>query len=236
MLKDCLIKNKIRIFLIAVILLSLLNIYGYRTHFKDHLTLRDYTVSEQLLYNPAFEDEQYAPDALIRELVRGKKVVVPRDLTPYCEYPSYGHMHEEGNPFSCEYFWENNFTKYFMEYSAAVTVDTALPDLYELEAKPLSPEIMRDQTRLGPANDMMRYIHVADHTDEETSNQFYYTYFYTVNPYHPKEEALTINICTDHIAEDDTLVALWDTGENLYLMSRTYYDENVAPEYGGGQG
>ncbi len=236
MLRDLLKRNKICIFVILTILLSILNIYCYKTHFEEHVKLRDYSASEQLLYKPSFVEEEYEPDALIRETVRRKKVLVPRELIPYCEYYSYTHMHDEGNPFSQNYFWENNYTKYFMEYSEGVTVDTSLPDLYELEEKPLSPQIKADFTYLGPGNDMMRYVHMADHTDEETSNQFFYTYFYTVDSPHPKDEALRINICTENIEEDDVLVALWDTGENLYLMGRTYYDRVISPLYPDGDG
>lgn len=231
MLKDSLKRNKVRIFIIAALMLSAVNIYCYKAHFEDHMKLRDYKISEQLLYNPGFVQEEYAPDALIREIVRDKKVLVPRELRPYKEYWSYDIMHEEGNFFSAEYFWENNYTKYFSEYSLGVSVDTSLPDLYELQDRPLTDQIKSDFTYLGPGNDMMRYVHVADHTDEETSNQFFYTWYYTTYPEHPIEEALRINICEEGISDDDVLVALWDTGENLYLMGRTYYMENVAAEY-----
>ena len=224
-------KNKIRLFIAAALLLSVLNIYCYRAHFSEHLQLRSYSAKEQLLYNPSFEAEGYAPDALIREAVRGRKVTVPRGLTPYSEYSSYGHMHDEGNPFSAKYFWENNYTKYFMEYASSVAVDEALPDLYELNDKPLDEAVVSDFTLLGPGNDMMRYVFAADHTDEEISNQFFYTWYYTVEPYHSTEESLQIRLCTEGITEDDELVALWDKGENLYLMSRTYYDKRIAADY-----
>ena len=230
-LKNCIGKHKITIYIICCFLLAGWNIYAYEAHFEEHLKLRDYKASEQLLYNPVYLEEGYAADALIRETVRGREVVVPRELVPYKEYPSYGHMHDTGNPFSHEYFWENNYTKYFSEYASKITVDTALPDLYEINEKPLSDEVKDDFILLGPGNDMMRYAHMGDHTDEETSNQFFYTYFYTFDPYHPIDEQLRIRICTDGLEYDETLVALWDTGENLYLMGKSYYDKNVAGEY-----
>ncbi|MCR5773527.1 MAG: hypothetical protein K6G42_00450 [Lachnospiraceae bacterium] len=231
MLKELSKNRKAALYCVAVLLLAASNLYCYKAHFEEHLKLRDYTVSDQLLYNPSFIKEGYASDALIRAIVWNKKVAVPRGLTPYEKYPSYGHMHDEGNPFSCEYFWENNYIKYLSEYASEIEVDTALPDLYELAYEPLPDEVRGDFELLGPGNDMMRYAHMGDHTDEETSNQFYYTYFYTVNPYHPGAEELQIRICTDRLSEDGQLVALWDTGENLYLMSRAYYDEHVAGGY-----
>ena len=231
MLKACFVKNRIWIFIFTALILSAVNIYCYRAHFEEHMKLRDYKVSEQLLYNPAFAGEEYVPDALIREVVRGRKVLVAREVRPYREYPTYGHMHEEGNPFSAEYFWENNFTKYFREYAGEVAVDESLPDLYELQDHPLDDDIRSDFSYIGPANDMMRYVFAADHTDEEISNQFFYTWFYTVDPNHPMDETFRINICMKDLAEDDTLVALWDTGENLYLMSNKYYNNIVSDRY-----
>ena len=223
--------NKIIIYCLVVLVLAVFNLYDYETRFEDHLRLRDYKAYDQLLYNPEFQEEGYAADTLIREAVRGKEVIVPRELTPYNRYPSYGHMHDTGNPFSQEYFWENNYTKYFSEYASKITVDTALPDLYELNDKPLTSDVTEDFILLGPGNDMMRYAHMGDHTDEETSNQFFYTYFYTYDPYHLIKPELQINVCTEGLFDDERLVVLWDTGENLYLMSRTYYDDKVGGGY-----
>ncbi|MBO5550893.1 MAG: hypothetical protein J5966_02945 [Lachnospiraceae bacterium] len=224
-------KNKAAFYAAGCITLAAVNAYAYFGHFEDHLKLRDYTASQQLLYNPEFLDEGYAADALIRECVRGREVIVPRGLTPYNQYASYGHMHDTGNPFSMEYFWENNYIKYFSEYASGITVNTELPDLYELEEKPLAEDIASDFVLLGPGNDMMRYAHMGDHTEEETSNQFYYTYFYTVDPGHPEGEELQIRMCTEGMEDAGRLVALWDTGENLYLMSEAYYNDRVAGGY-----
>ncbi len=231
MSKALLKRNKTLIYTAGCILLAILNIYAYYAHFEDHLKLREYSASEQLLYNPAFLEEGYAADALIRETVRGREVIVPRELKPYRLYPSYGHMHETGNPFSMDYFWDNNYIKYFSEYASRITVDTSLPDLYELEQDPLPEDTVSDFVLLGPGNDMMRYAHMGDHTEEETSNQFFYTYFYTFEPIHPDGEELQIRMCTEGMDEDKSLVALWDTRENLYLMSRSYYNDKVAGGY-----
>ena len=39
-------------------------------------------------------------------------------------------------------------------------------------------------------------------------------------------------MCTDRIAEDPVLAAVWDTNENLFLMSRAFYDEQLRNIYG----
>ena len=231
MLRDVFIKNKAYLFTAVCCVLAAVNIYDYKAHFGTFMSLVDYDIADQLLYNPAYAKEGYSADALVREIVRGRTVAVPRGLRPYSEYYSYSHMHDEGNPFSGEYFWENNYTKYFSEYAGNLLVDESLPDLYELQEKPLDEAQKADFILLGDGNDMMRYAFLGDHTDEEVSNQFYYTYFYTMVSWHPEGEALKIRICTEEIADDDRLVALWDTGENLYLMSRSYYEENIAGEY-----
>ncbi len=229
-------KNKIWLFALVCAALSVCNIGVYFLHFTDHLKLSDYTGEEQLLYDPDFEDEGYAADALIRELARGREVIVPREAKPFSDYPDYGHIHDEGNPMSREYFWENTYIKYFSEYADSVTVDTSLPDLYEVNKNPIPRDLLSEFTLLGPANDMLRYAHMGDHTDEELSTQFYYTIVYTTDVYHPwndtAESEMCVYIRAEGLENEKSLVALWDTGENLYLMGREYYDSVFSERYG----
>ncbi len=224
-------KIKIGLFSLTGVILIISNILCYNREFQREIKLRDYTAADQLLYHPDFAGEGYAPDALVREIVRGKTVLVPRAVRPYSEYSSYGHMHEEGNPFSMNYFSENNYTKYFSEYAGEISVDESLPDLYELEIKPLPDSISGQFTDLGRGHEMMRYAFLGDHTDEETTNQFFYTYYYTVDDYYQRSNALHIFVSTDALTEDDTLAAVWDTDENLFLMSKEYYDKYLKHDY-----
>ena len=224
-------KIKIGLFSLTGIVLIASNILCYNREFQKEIKLRDYTAAEQLLYHPDFAEEGYAPDALIREIVRGKTVLVPRDVKPYSAYGSYGRMHEDDNPFSQNYFSENNYTKYFSEYAAEISVDKSLPDLYELEIKPLPDSVLERFTYLGRGHEMMRYAFLGDHTDEETTNQFFYSYYYTVDDYYQRPDALNVFVCTDAIAEDDTVVVLWDTNENLFLMSKAFYDKQLRHMY-----
>ncbi len=225
-------KSKIGFYSLIGIILIAANILCYSREFQREIKLRDYTAAEQLLYHPDFTEEGYAPDALIREIVRGKTVLVPRDVKQYSEYGSYGDMHDEGNPFSISYFSENNYTKYFSEYADEISVDRSLPDLYELEIKPLPDSVSGQFTDLGRGHEMMRYAFLGDHTDEEVTNQFFYTYYYTTDDYYQRPDALNIYVCTDRIAEDPVLAAVWDTNENLFLMSRAFYDEQLRNIYG----
>ncbi|MCR5747804.1 MAG: hypothetical protein K6G03_08855 [Lachnospiraceae bacterium] len=220
-------KNKIRLFVAAGILLIAANLFCYAKEFQRELKLRNYSFSEQLLYHPEFAKEGYAPDALVREIIRGKTVKVPRDVRPYKEYWSYGRMHDEGNPFAQEYFSENNYNKYMSEYAGKLVVDTSLPDLYELEEEPVIERISDDFINIGRGHELLRYAFIGDHTDEETTNQFFYSYYYTTDAYYQDEEMINIRICPEGLAKADTVIALWDKSENLYLMSEDYYRETI---------
>lgn len=225
------LRNRTTVYIVIGVILIAANVFTYGREFGRDLKIVDHTASEQLLYHPSYAGEGYAPDAIVREIVRDRKVLVPRGVKPYSEYWSYTHMHDEGNPFSVDYFSENNYNKYLSEYAGEVAVDTALPDLYELWTKPLDEGVKADFTDLGRGHELMRYAFMGDHTDEETTNQFFYSYFYTSDSYYQRDDALNINICTEGLDEDDTLVALWDTNENLYLMGRSYYDRAIKPSY-----
>jgi hypothetical protein len=225
------LRNKTFIFTIAGVVLIAANVFCYGREFGRDLKTVDYSAAEQLLYHPSYAQEGFAPDAMIREIVRGRTVMVPRKVKPYSEYWSYTHMHDEWNPFSIDYFSENNYTKYMSEYAGEVVVDTTLPDLYELWLRPMDDDVKAKFTDLGRGHELMRYAFMGDHTDEETTNQFFYSYFYTSDSYYQRDDALNISICTEGLNEDDTLVALWDTSENLYLMSRSFYDREMKADY-----
>ncbi len=224
-------KNKAVLFALIGTILIATNIFCYEREFQKEMKLWDYTADEQLLYHPGYAGEGYAPDALIREMVRDRTVLLPRGVRPYKEYWSYGRMHEEGNPFAQEYFSENNYVKYFSEYAGEIVVDQSLPDMYELEEKPLTEEILGDFTDIGRGHELLRYAFLGDHTDEETSNQFFYTYYYTSDAYYQRSEAINIRICPDGIEKAERLVALWDKDENLYLMSEDHYKEALYDRY-----
>ncbi len=222
-----LLKNRTVVIIIVCVVLIAFNIFIYFREFEWHIVLRDYGASEQLLYNPEYAKEGYMPDCLIRDIVRYKTVLVPREERPYSEYPYYGHRYKEGNLFSFEYYTENNYLRYFREYAKNVVVDDTLPDVYEIERGNGTREGF---VNLGRGNDMLRYSFLANHHVEEVNDQFYYTFMYTVDSYYQHDNMLNINIATEGLWEADTVVALWDDGENLYLMSKDHYDKN----YGGG--
>jgi hypothetical protein len=225
------LRNKTILFTVTGAILIAANLLSYGREFGRDLKTVDYSAAEQLLYHPSYAQEGFAPDALIREIVRGRTVMVPREVKPYSEYWSYTHMHDEGNPFSVDYFSENNYTKYMREYADEVVVDTSLPDLYELWMKPLNDDVKMKFTDLGRGHELMRYAFLGDHTDEEVTNQFFYSYFYTTDLYYQRDETINIRICTEGLDKADTMVALWDVNENLYLMSKGFYDREVMKDY-----
>ena len=216
-------KSKIITIVIICAVLVALNMAVYFREFTRHITLRGYLPGWQLLYEPDYAIEGIAQDTLIRDIIRDRTVLVPREERPYSEYPYYGHRYKEGNLFSFEYYTENNYLRYFREYAGAVIVDEILPDVYDISRRGGTREGF---TNLGQGYDMLRYSFLANHHVEEVNDCFYYTFQYTVDPYYQHEDMLNINVAAEGLDEADTLVALWDDGENLYLMSESYYREH----------
>ena len=104
------LKNRTTIYIIIGVILIAANVFTYGREFGRDLKIVDHTASEQLLYHPSYAGEGYAPDAMVREIVRDRKVLVPRGVKPYSEYWSYTHMHDEWNPFSVDYFSPSSHT------------------------------------------------------------------------------------------------------------------------------
>lgn len=221
----------------AVILLGAglicLNILVYFRDFEKDLPLRSYPVSEQLLYGSSFAEEGYAPDALIREIIRDREVVLPASPTPYEDYPSYGHLYADDDSyrFPADYFMANNYIYYFMEFSGSTSVDTDLPDRKRLKKEPLPEEVKAGFMPLGRGHDLLRYSFLGNYRDEVCNSQFYYTYWYNQSGYYDEEDRININIAPDGITDEGRLVALWDQKDNLYLMSEGYYDRNIKELY-----
>lgn len=217
--------------IVAGVLLIAFNAVYYLHGFQSSVPLYDYTADNQTLYDSSFFDKETDQDAFIRMLVREKKVIYAREIRPYSEYPSYGHEHEENNPFSMEYCTENDYARYFEEYARETAVDTSLPsgdDVREAAGRHSD-----DFTYFGKGNDLLRYSFMVNKDREEVNNYFHYSWVYYSMAGDQKymlfltDDCLKINICLKNIADSDTLVALWDGAENLYLMPEKYYEQNI---------
>ena len=218
--------------IISGILLIALNAVYYLRDFGSRIYLYTYGPDNQTMYNERFLAKGADQDAFLRALVRDKCVEYARAVKPYSDYPMYGHDQEPGNPFSKEYYYENSYGRYFNEYAASVKVDESLPvpESHAME------QFSEDFTDFGSDNDMLRYsFMVNEEKPQYVTSYFHYTWAYNVmagtedwRVYFNDYPYLTMHVQCDGISDADTLVALWDRQENLYLMTREYYDSKVA--------
>lgn len=226
------------IFAVIAVLLIAGNAVYYLRDFSKTVPLYHYGFNNQTMYNKSFFNQGIDQDAFIRMLIRNKKVIYARQIRPYNEYPSYGHEHEKGNPFSSEYYIENNYARYFDEYAASTEVDTSLPAMEDV--KELMASKKTDFVYFNKCNDMLRYSFMVNKDLQEVNSYFRYSYiYYTVaggdgyGLYYHTDDFLNMYICLDGIADADELIAVWDNTENIYLMPEKYYAENIAGQAGG---
>ncbi len=170
------------------------------------------------------ENGEYA-DTLLQLLVKNKEIQV-HDLGDPYEHPVYTY-YEEGDPqvkyavaHDPKYYYGRDYVRFFEEFAGSVSVDETLAAKESFDFSVFQNE--NSMTRIGYSNDMARYTFLINQDEIEQSSYFWYDYVY-------REEASTMYIYLENgISADDTaLVALWDTENNLYIMSREYYDGEV---------
>lgn len=180
--------------------------------------------TSQLFYNSDHPEETY-PGALLPLIVADKTVYVKDDITHY-EFD----MTDPDSP------WEDNLggiyygmnSKNLLEAGGAKVIsDSSLNDAV------VSKEQAASFADLGQSNDLYRFSCATNDISEEYGNYFHYYYMYTVSgaPMHIYVNAETVQQLTPE--GDAQLVALWQRvdagfGEDLFLMSREYYDKEVA--------
>ena len=224
--------NAKNIIIISVfVLLIAANIYSYMSGFGEQPPMYHPHISNQTMYMPEYLKDGMRPDALLRAIVKKKKVAYWSDFHPYTEYPSHGHDHSDDPNvdvfFSYSYYSDNNYGLFFKKYAGGAEIDDTLPEP-GLVTKVMD-EKKRDKyfTYIGFTSDMLRNSFLVNEDREYVNSYFHYSYFY----YDLDDETMDRNyhayLAPKDIAEADDLVAIWDSYENLYLMSRDYYEENI---------
>lgn len=224
------------IFTVTAILLITANVVYYVRDFSNVIPLYTYGFRNQTMYNTEFLKNGTNQDAFIRMLVRDKKVIYAREIKPYSTYPSYGHEYDQKDFFfSSEYFLENNYARYFDEYASSTAADISLPAL-----KPVSKLMeghQKDFTFMGYGNDLLRYSFLTNKETNDVSSYFIYSWiYYTLGAHYDIVQSYDVDyffriyVCTDGLEKADTLVAVWDNAENLYLMPEKYYMNSIAGE------
>lgn len=213
-------------FLIAV------NIYSFTAGYTDKVSLYTPGPVNQTMYMPEFLEKGMYPDAFIRALVRDKKVMIYSDFIPYVNYPSHGRDHTEdvGDGevfFSGEYYSDNNYGLLFKKYAKEIAIDPSIPSPEEAGRMIGDDEQQRYFSFLGYTNDMLRNSFLVNEDREYVNTYFHYAYFY----YYVDEEAaknrFRAYISPEDLSGEKEIVAIWDRNENLYLMSRGYYEDHI---------
>ena len=222
--------------------LAVINLIYSVNHVADDQKF--YRYSSQAMYHEDFYEDGRYPDLFLRALIRDKKVILPRELKTYDMYSTYGRDEEDGNPFDKNYLIENDYIRYFETYARETETDTSLYQMDEAEevfagkersssysrksdiTGDKTPLITEDFTSLGIANDLLRYSFPLNHEEVQQARGFWYYWYYhhfaDKEPDRP-ESYPEIIVCMDGLSEADSLVAVWDENENLYLMSKERY-------------
>lgn len=209
-----------KIILIGMIILFIpLSFYA---NYKGSSDFPVYHAYNQRLYQNEFFEQKICPDVYIRELIRDKCVVIPYGVKLYKDY--IGNLNEDERyvDFDMHYYRENNYSRYFQEYSKSCEIDKSLPKIEDMTKNPPPAE---DFTEYGSAADMLRYSFLLNRESEKEMAYFWYSWFY-YSFYNEKKWESHVKIMNG-IEDSDTIIALWDLDENLYLMSPEYYGEKV---------
>lgn len=211
--------KKIAMLMVVVMFIPL----GLYANLRGNEDLFFYHTTNQSLYQPEFYTQQIFPDTYIRELIKDKTVIIPYEVKVYDDYMELDED-ARGVDFKNIYFRENNFARYFKEYSKSYEIDETLPKVRDVQVEGFVDK--SDFTNFGCANDMLRYSFLLNKEKEKEMSYFWYSWFYYTFSVE-KEWYAYAYINTDGIETSDRLVALWDRRENLYIMSEEYYEEKL---------
>lgn len=210
-----------------------LNAKSLSGEFQDRVALYRPGFSNQTAYMTDFLKDGRYPDALLRALIRDKKVSVWADFSPYINYPSHGHDHSDDPAidtfFSKEYYVDNNYGLFFRKYSKEGVTDHSLPSPEQV--RKVRFKDLRDERFVlcGSTPDMLRNTFLLNEDREYVNSYFHYSYVYyscVLEEY--LENSFRFYLADEDIENADELVAIWDRKENLYVMSREFYEENMA--------
>ena len=212
----------------------IVNLWSFTKGYTDKIFLYSPEASNQTMYMPEFLEKGMYPDSFIRALVRDKKVEIYSEFNPYVNYPSHGHDHTEDVGegevfFSNGYYYDNNYGLFFKKYAREIEINDSLPSPEET-GKLLNNENREDHfSFLGYSNDMLRNTFLLNEDREYVNSYFHYAYYYYYVGEDGAENCFRAYISPEDLSKADTLVAIWDEKENLYLMSRDYYSRKKLP-------
>ncbi len=176
----------------------------------------------QLFYQPGEAGGEYS-GALLPLMAGGRTVYVKDDIKHYefdmsdPEAPWEYHLND--------IYYGINSRNLLSAFDAETVADGQLNDAL------ITEEVKGQFAELGPSNDLYRFSFAANDIPEEYGNYFHYYFYYTAHgaPMHIYYSLQDVQALTPDASEE--LVALWQRGErdeDLYLMTKRFYDEEVA--------
>lgn len=213
------VKSKYRmhitaVFMVFVILLNIvINVKSIGELMTFHRT------ANQLIYQEEYADELEYADALLNVLIDGKTVYMKND------YKTIQESEELGFNWMYGYFHFQAPSEYFTHYGSNVIHDDSLNNIV------IDRDLASDFEEIGYANDMLRNVCLF-HPDTTAVADYFYHYWY----YREWVKSMHIYANLDGIREADELVLIWqnilddEETEDFYLMTKQYFDENVAKE------
>ncbi|MCR4923817.1 MAG: hypothetical protein K5931_07395 [Lachnospiraceae bacterium] len=182
-----------------------------------------YRPTNQHFYQKEFLEKGEYPDSFLQVLLKDKNVYMKNDRYTIDEAKA------EGKDYLYAYYHVVNMVN-FADFAGAKVIQDESMNSYFLPKE----KIASDFELLGYANDMFRYSFIMNDFLEELGN--YFTYYWYYSDY-LKEIYAYLNVEKDSKGEDIStakdLVIWWDSSkdveeENIYVMTKTYYEENIA--------
>lgn len=179
----------------------------------------------QTLYQEENYVNQTYLDHFLRLLLREHEVKIPYEIRNVEEYMTPSWKEKGGEYFNHQYYKETNYARFLQAYAKGCTVSTDLPDM---KATDELAGFLSEFPCIGKSNDMLRYTFLLNEDDVQESSYFWYSwYYYSYLAQKNLEDSYSVYVRSEDFEEDDTLVALWDSAQNLYLMPEKYYEEEV---------
>ena len=171
----------------------------------------------QTFYNTDYLESGDFPDAFLRLFLEGKKAYVKNDRFTVEESEAAGF------DFTYAYYHVENVENYLRSVNCEVIEDESMNETKVGEDR------FADFERLGYLNDMLRNTVMYTKHDNGCGNYFFFLWYYR-----DMTKTAYVYMNTEGLDETDEIVVLWqaqgvDAGEteDVYIMSRDYYEENI---------
>lgn len=207
-------KNKLKIIIAFLIVVALTGAYNTLTRLGGLVSMiRPFN---QLFYQTQYLDDGIYADSILPHIVDGKKVYTKDDIN-HLVFDMNGSPAWEVH--LDEIHYGINSENSLKAFGAETIRDASLNDVI------ISDEMRKDFEVLGYANDMLRYSAAVGFEPESYWNYFHHCYIYN-------DRGVPLQIYLHVTDMDSDLVALWQKvpegyGEDLYIMDKDYFEENV---------